>query len=80
MIPLTPREWLVYTFILTYFRRHGLAPSNREIAAHLGKQPGAGIAHTLHELEAKGLITLPYGKASRALALVRGVRVGVEMP
>lgn len=79
MTTLTVRQWLVYTFLVAYIRGNGYAPSNHEIAAHLGKQPGAGITHTMHKLAAKGVITLRGHNASRATTLVRGMKVGVEL-
>lgn len=80
MIQLTKREWTIYTFIATFIHEHGYAPSTKEIAASIGKRMGGGINDTVHKLAQKGVIHRCAVKgAARAIALVRGVRVGVAL-
>lgn len=81
MIILTPRERVMLTFIQSYIKANGYAPTMKEIATSMGKVAGDGINYTLQKLEDKGVIhrTLKSGgKRERAIGLVRGVKIGIE--
>jgi repressor LexA len=53
---LTPRQSSVLNFIIEYQSEHAIAPSVREIAAHLGLRSPGGIHRVLNVLREKGYI------------------------
>ena len=53
---LTPRQKSVLNFIIEYQSEHAIAPSVREIAAHLGLRSPGGIHRVLNILKEKGYI------------------------
>lgn len=54
---LTPRQQSVLAFITDYQRRFAIAPTVREIAAHLGLKSPGGIHRILNVLKAQGYIS-----------------------
>jgi repressor LexA len=54
---LTPRQQSVLAFITDYQRRFAIAPTVREIAAHLGLKSPGGIHRILSVLKAQGYIS-----------------------
>jgi len=62
MEDLTPRQQSVLDFIIDYQKENRMAPSVREIGAHLGLSSPAGIHRLLHVLEDKGYIVAEQGK------------------
>lgn len=69
MTALTPRQAQALEHILAYTRRHGYAPSVRDLGRLLGITTYA-VTCLLNRLEAKGAITRAPGK-SRAMRPVR---------
>jgi len=59
---LTPRQKSVLDFIMAFQREHRMAPTVREICAHLGLSGPAGIHRVLHVLKEKGYLLAEPGK------------------
>jgi repressor LexA len=59
---LTPRQKSVLDFVIDFQRRHRMAPTVREIGAHLGLSGPAGIHRILNVLKDKGYILAEAGK------------------
>ncbi|MFW6053031.1 MAG: transcriptional repressor LexA [Desulfosalsimonas sp.] len=59
---LTPRQKSVYDIICQYHRRHGFAPTVREICGLLGLAGPAGVHRILGVLEEKGVVCSTPGK------------------
>jgi repressor LexA len=59
---LTPRQKSVLDFIISHLQEHQIAPSVREIAAHLGLSSPGGIHRILNLLKNKGYIYTGDGK------------------
>ena len=59
---LTPRQKSVLDFIVTFQRERHMAPTVREIGAHLGLRGPAGIHRILNILKDKGYILAEAGK------------------
>lgn len=76
MSDLTPRQQQVYEFIRRHSRRHGFAPSLREIAEHLGVSGNLGVLRHLDALEQKGYIRRNSG-SSRTIVVTGQERNGL---
>lgn len=72
MSTLTFRQQQTYKFIVTYFERHGFAPTLQEIAAHLDVQGNLGVLRHLSALEKKGYLRRTAGQ-SRGIVLLENV-------
>ena len=59
---LTPRQKSVLEFIIAFQQEHRMAPTVREICAHLGLKGSAGIHRILNILKDKGYILAEPGK------------------
>jgi repressor LexA len=59
---LTPRQKSVLDFIISHQQKHQMAPTVREIAAHLGLSSPAGIHRILNLLKEKGYVNAESGK------------------
>lgn len=59
---LTPRQKSVLDFIISFQEAHRMAPTVREITAHLGLNAPAGIHRILNVLKNKGYVTAEAGK------------------
>jgi repressor LexA len=59
---LTPRQKSVLDFVIAFQRQHRMAPTVREIGAHLGLRGPAGIHRILNVLKDKGYILAEPGK------------------
>jgi repressor LexA len=59
---LTPRQKSVLDYVIDFQRRHRMAPTVREIGAHLGLRGPAGIHRILNVLKDKGYILAEAGK------------------
>ena len=59
---LTERQKSVLDYIVAYQQKHQMAPTVREIGAHLGLRSPAGTHRLLHVLKDKGYITAESGK------------------
>ncbi|MBQ3065525.1 MAG: transcriptional repressor LexA [Clostridia bacterium] len=68
MEKLTPKEQLVYDFILDTIRRDGYSPSVRDISDAVGIKSTSTVHHYISRLEAKGYIQKESGK-SRTLRI-----------
>ncbi len=75
---LTPRQRSVLEFIREYQASNGIAPSVREVCAHLGLKSPGGIHRILRVLEAKGYLTSSPGK--KRSWCVRGSVRGGSIP
>lgn len=58
---LTPQQQKVLDFLQSYEQRHGMAPSQREIAAHLKSSGRSGVRKHLQALERRRLISTRRG-------------------
>lgn len=70
---LTPRQKSVLDYIVAYQQAHHIAPTVREIAAHLGLQSPGGIHRILNILKERGCILADSGKK-------RSWRLAGELP
>lgn len=61
-LDLTPRQKSVLDFIIGHQQEHQMAPTVREIAAHLGLSSPAGIHRILNILKERGYINAEAGK------------------
>ena len=68
MEKLTPKEQLVYDFIVDTIRREGYSPSVRDIAAAVNMKSTSTVHHYIGRLEEKGYIQKESGK-SRTLRI-----------
>ena len=68
MEKLTPKEQLVYDYIVDTIRREGYAPSVRDIATAVDMKSTSTVHHYIGRLEAKGYIQKESGK-SRTLRI-----------
>ncbi len=68
MEKLTPKEQLVYDFIVDTIRRDGYSPSVRDIAAAVDMKSTSTVHHYIARLEEKGYIQKESGK-SRTLRI-----------
>ncbi len=59
---LTPRQQSVLAYVIEHQRRHLMAPTVREIAAHLGLSSPAGVHRLLNVLTDKGYLKSEPGK------------------
>lgn len=70
---LTPRQQSVLDYIVEFERKHFMAPTVREICAHLGLSSPAGIHRILNVLKDKGFLLAEPGKK-------RSFRLGTAVP
>ena len=68
MEKLTPKEQLVYDYIVDTIRREGYSPSVRDIASAVDMKSTSTVHHYIGRLEAKGYIQKESGK-SRTLRI-----------
>ena len=62
----------ILDFVDRFVQENGYAPSVREIGAAVGLSSTASVSYHLHQLQEKGLLTMPGGKGSkRAIATTR---------
>ena len=86
---LTPRQKSVLEFIVAFQQQRHMAPTVREIAAHLGLQSPGGIHRILSLLKEKGHILAEPGKKrawrlageipGRCIALIGSIAAGVPI-
>jgi repressor LexA len=86
---LTPRQRSVLDFIVAFQQEHRMAPTVREICAHLGLSGPAGIHRILGVLKEKGYILSEPGKkrswrfskenSGQGIALVGSIAAGVPL-
>lgn len=86
---LTPRQKSVLDFIIAFQQAHRMAPTIREICAHLGLSGPAGIHRILGVLKAKGYIISEPGKkrswrfskenTGKGIPLVGSIAAGVPV-
>jgi repressor LexA len=86
---LTPRQRSVLEFIISFQKEHRMAPTVREIGAHLGLSAPAGIHRILHVLKDKRYIVAEPGKkrswrlareiTGRGVPLVGDIAAGVPI-
>ena len=77
MEKLTPKEQLVYDYIVDNIRREGYAPSVRDIAIAVGMKSTSTVHNYLNRLEYKGYIQKESGK-SRTLRIERKEESGAD--
>ncbi|RMG84405.1 MAG: transcriptional repressor LexA [Candidatus Dadabacteria bacterium] len=78
---LTPKQKRVLEFVRDYWARHGVAPTQQEIARHFGFRSLGTVQNYLKRLEAQGVLHREWN-ARRSLE-VRGessARAGLELP
>ncbi|MBP3917664.1 MAG: transcriptional repressor LexA [Clostridia bacterium] len=63
MEKLTPKEQLVYDFIVDTIRREGYSPSVRDITQAVSMKSTSTVHHYINRLEAKGYIQKESGKS-----------------
>lgn len=63
MEKLTPKEQLVYDFIVDTIRREGYSPSVRDITQAVNMKSTSTVHHYINRLEAKGYIQKESGKS-----------------
>ncbi len=68
---LTPKQQLIYNYILKFTARHGYPPAVREIATAVGLRSPSTVHFHLKALEEAGMILRGTGK-TRAITLVEG--------
>ncbi|MCD8145439.1 MAG: transcriptional repressor LexA [Oscillospiraceae bacterium] len=68
---LTPKQQLIYDYILKFTARHGYPPAVREIATAVGLRSPSTVHFHLKALEEAGMILRGTGK-TRAITLVEG--------
>ena len=66
---LTPRRHRLFRFVCRYFLDHGVGPSRKEIAAHLGSGGGTYVTEHLVRLRDAGLIDYERGVCRSAIPL-----------
>ncbi len=86
---ITPRQKSVLDFIIAYQQAHHIAPTVREIAAHLGLQSPGGIHRILNVLKERGCILAEPGRKrawrfagelpGRGVPLVGAIAAGVPI-
>lgn len=60
---LPPRQQEVFDLLLTYTKKHGYPPTNREMADLIGLRSANAIAEHVRALERKGLVSVARGIA-----------------
>jgi len=65
---LTPRQRSVLDFIVAFQQEHRMAPTVREICAHLGLSGPAGIHRILGVLKEKGFLLKAMGNKAESLS------------
>lgn len=80
-MPLTRRQKEILSFLETYIREHGFAPSFEEIAEQFSLQSLATVHEHLTNLERKGYIRRTYNE-SRSIEVLppKGVAGATEIP
>ena len=86
---LTPRQQSVLEYVITFQQEHRMAPTVREICAHLGLSGPAGIHRILNVLKDKGYILAEPGKkrswryskehTGKGIPLVGSIAAGVPV-
>ncbi|NCE63931.1 transcriptional repressor LexA [Pseudoflavonifractor sp. 524-17] len=71
MKAISPKQQLIYDYIVSFQARHGYPPSVREIGAHVGLKSPSTVHFHLKGLEAAGMIAKEEGK-TRAITIVGG--------
>ena len=75
MKELTPKQQVIYDYLLKFTAENGHPPSVREIGAAVGLRSTATVSYHISALQAKGLLLAPDAKG-RKRAIVANVRPG----